>query len=137
MRLGELGMREIERFKAGKLKTHAKKTVNNYLTVLRKTLTTALDRGLLEQVPRLRWLATPAPSFRFLDFDEADRLVEAAELEPDWQTMIIVALRTGLRLGELMGLQWNDIDLFAVACSYSDPLRRSRCDTPTSRRQPA
>ena len=132
MRLGEIGMREIERFKAGKLKTHAKKTVNNHLTVLRKTLTTAVDWGLLEQVPRIQWLAAPAPSFRFLDFDEADRLIVAAESEPEWQTMIVVALRTGLRLGELMALQWNDIDLVRGRMLVQRSVTRGVIGTPKS-----
>ena len=51
MRLGDIGMREIERFKASKLKTHAKKSVNNHLTVLRKTLTTAVDWGCSSRSP--------------------------------------------------------------------------------------
>jgi integrase len=43
------------------------------------------------------------------DFDEAKRLVAAAEGE--WRTMILVALRTGMRIGELMALRWQDVDL--------------------------
>ena len=34
-----------------------------------------------------------------LAFDEAQRLVEVAD--PEWRTMILMALRTGLRHGEL------------------------------------
>lgn len=132
MRLAEIGMREIERYKAGKLKTHAKKTVNNHLTVLRKTLTTAVDWGLLEQVPRIQWLAAPAPSFRFLDFEEADRLVAAAESEPEWQAMIVVALRTGLRLGELMALRWDDLDLVRGRMLVQRSVTRGVIGTPKS-----
>lgn len=132
MKLAEIGMREIERYKAGKLKTHAKKTVNNHLTVLRKTLTTAVEWGLLGQVPRIQWLAAPAPSFRFLEFDEADRLVAAAECEPQWQAMIIVALRTGLRLGELMALRWDDLDLVRGRMLVQRSVTRGVVGTPKS-----
>jgi integrase len=47
----------------------------------------------------------------FFTFDEAKRLVAAADGE--WRTMILVALRTGMRIGELLALQWQDGDLVA------------------------
>jgi integrase len=46
-----------------------------------------------------------------LTFEEANRLIDGAEAE--WRAMIIVALRTGLRHGELIGLRWIDTDLDA------------------------
>ena len=51
----------------------------------------------------------PKPAFDFLTFEEAERLVDAAE--PEWRTLLLVALKTGLRQGELIGLQWSDLDL--------------------------
>src|SRR5437763_492859 len=30
-----------------------------------------------------------------------------------WRTMILVALRTGMRQGELLALRWEDVDLVA------------------------
>jgi len=60
----------------------------------------------------------------FLDFDEADHLIEGADGE--WRTMILVAIRTGLRQGELLGLRWVDVDLSAgrlmVRQNYVDGL---------------
>jgi integrase len=44
-----------------------------------------------------------------LTFDEAHRLIAGADTE--WRTMVTVALRTGLRLGELLALRWIDVDL--------------------------
>ena len=47
---------------------------------------------------------------RFLDAAEARRLIEAARSTP-YYALIDLGLATGLRRGELLGLQWRDIDL--------------------------
>ncbi|WP_350102369.1 tyrosine-type recombinase/integrase [Myxococcus sp. SDU36] len=36
-------------------------------------------------------------------------MIDAAE--PEWRTLLLLALKTGLRHGELIGLQWGDLDL--------------------------
>jgi integrase len=77
--------------------------------VLRSSLELARRRGLIATVPEIDWPPLPKSDFDFLDFDEAERLLAAAREE--WWTMILVALRTGLRHGELLALRWVDIDL--------------------------
>ena len=49
---------------------------------------------------------------RYLDDEQARQLVELLLLEPDIRikTSILLALYSGLRLGELCGLSWSDID---------------------------
>jgi integrase len=112
LRLDQVGLAEIEAYKAAKLTAGlAKKTINNHLTVLRKLLSTAVEWRLLSLVPPIKWLKAPAGEFDFLSFEEADRLIAGAEDE--WRAMIIVALRTGLRHGELIGLRCIDVDLGA------------------------
>ena len=111
-RLHEIGPLEIERFKAKQIvKGLNPKTINNHLTVLRRMLAVACDWKKLAYVPHVRWLKTPAPEFDFLTFEEAARLVAGADAA--WRAMILLALRTGLRQGELLGLKWDDIDLVA------------------------
>lgn len=90
-------------------RTMGPKTINNGLTVLRRLLAIAKKRGLIASVPEFDWLRVPEPEFSFLTFAEADRLI--AHAEPAWRTMVIVALRTGLRAGELRALRWQDVDL--------------------------
>jgi integrase len=108
--LDAVTVRAIEEYKASKLKAElSAKTINNHLTVLRRLLATAHEWGELAEVPRVKWLRAPKPEPRFLDFDEARRLIEGAA--PEWRCLITVAVRTGLRLGELRALRWCDVDL--------------------------
>lgn len=111
-KLAEIRSQDIELFKAKKLKAGlSPKSINNYLTVLRKALSVSVEWGLLSHVPKVQWMKVEKPKFDFLTFDEADRLLGGPDDE--WRCMIVVALRTGLRLGELRGLQWDDLDLVA------------------------
>jgi integrase len=59
----------------------------------------------------MKWLKVPEPEFDFLVYEEADRLIDAAEGE--WRTMILVGIKAGLRQGELLALRWSDVDLVA------------------------
>ncbi|MCP4449333.1 MAG: site-specific integrase [Myxococcales bacterium] len=112
--LHKITEKELEYFKADKLRAGlSPKTINNLLSILRQLLVVATEWGFIANVPRVRWLKVPKPIFDFLDFEEASRLVEGASAEPEWQTMIWLALKTGLRLGELRALQWDDVDLVA------------------------
>lgn len=110
MRLDAIGLREIELFKAKKLKEKmAPKSINNHLTILRRLLAVAVEWGQLTHIPLVKWLRVPDPEFDFFTFDEAERLVAGAD--GLWQPMITLALKTGLRLGELLALRWDDVDL--------------------------
>jgi integrase len=112
LRLDAIGLAEVEAYKAQKLKEKlTPKSVNNHLAVLHKLLAVAVESGDLAQLPRIKMLRAAKPEFRFLTFDEADRFLAAAT--PEWAAMLTVALKTGLRIGELLALKWEDIDLVA------------------------
>lgn len=66
-------------------------------------------RGLIAAVPEIDWLKVPAQELDFLDFEEANRLLAA--VDEGWRTMVLTALRTGMRMGELIALRWQDVDL--------------------------
>jgi integrase len=85
------------------------KTINDVLLVLHGLLKAAKKRGLIAAIPEFEWLPQQHPEFDFLTFDEADRMLAAADGE--WRTMLLVAMRTGLRKGEILGLRWQDVDL--------------------------
>jgi integrase len=106
------------------------KSINNALTVLRRMLSIARKRGLIATVPEVEWYRPPPPEFDFLTFEEADRVIAAATDE--WRAMITVALRTGLRLGELMALRWQDVDLVAGRLVVKQNIVRGIVGTPKS-----
>lgn len=134
MKLDKVGAREIESFRAHKLQTHSAKTVTNQLSVLRKMLNVAVDWELLDNVPKFRWSKLPESTFRFLDFEEADRLLGAARDDPEtmWFVMVFLALNTGMRQGELLALRWSDVDLHAGRLSVRQSVTRGVVGTPKS-----
>lgn len=116
LRLNEIGVRDVERFKARRRDDGVgNKSINEELAILSKLLDYAHEIGELLTTPvRIRRLKTQKPGFDFFNFEEAAQLVAAAEDAPrPWGTMIQVAMLTGMRLGELRGLRWKDVDLRA------------------------
>lgn len=131
MRLDAIKRQHVDSYKARKIRAgYSPKTVNNHLTVLRKALSLAFEDELIDKIPPVKWLKVAEQDFDFLDFDEADRLLRASQRDPLWYTMIMVALRTGLRQGELLALQWDDLDLVAGRVVVRRRDWRGNIDTP-------
>ncbi len=132
-RLDKVSPYQIEAYKGRKLDEGlSSKTINNQLTVLRKLLSLAVDWRELDHVPKVAWMRVPKPDFDFLSFEEADRLIAAAE--PDWRPMILVALHTGLRIGELTALQWDCVELVAGRVFVKRSAYRGRIGSPKNGR---
>jgi integrase len=102
----------LDDFRAQLSVGRAVETVRGTLRVVRRLLNFAEDRGHISKAPKVRLpkSANAVSSPRFLTFAESDALMRAAEREPDWWTFIVVGLRTGLRVGELIALRWEDVD---------------------------
>lgn len=111
-RLDEISTRDVEKFKAKKLEAGLKpKTVNNMLTCLGKTLRYAAENEIIDKIPRIRFVKVFEEPVDFLDFEEYERLMDAASCDPESYPAILLAGDAGLRMGEVRALQWDDLDL--------------------------
>jgi integrase len=110
-RLDEISNEDVQRLKQS-LGSKARKTVNNVLTVLNVMLKQAVEWGVIERMPcSIRLLPLERREAGFFDFAEYERLLKAAQ-SIDWRTHLIVLLGgdAGLRVGEIVALQWADVD---------------------------
>ena len=111
-RLDAITSEDIQRLK-NHLRSRAAKTVNNVLTVLSTLLKRAIEWSVIDRMPcTVRLLPVSKPSASFHDFDDYERLVAAAQAT-DVRANLIVLLggEAGLRCGEMMALEWRDVDL--------------------------
>lgn len=96
--------------------TQSPATVDKYLKNLSHAFTVAVnDWGWLQENPvkKVKSPKLPRGRVRFLDEEERQRLLEACrDSSNEWLYLcVILALSTGMRQGELMGLQWQDVNL--------------------------
>ena len=110
-RLDEISNEDIQRLKH-QLRDRAPKTVNNVLTVLSVLLKKAVEWSVIEHVPcTIRLVKTPKVSMGFYDFDQYEHLIEAAKRTgPDAHVVVLLGGEAGLRCGEMIGLEWDDVD---------------------------
>ncbi len=104
--------------------------MNNHLALLRKMFNVAVEWEFLDSAPRIKALKVPRSDFDFLDFGEAERLLNAAEEQGD--RMVRVVLGTGLRRGELLGLQQDDVDLVAKRMLVRRNIVHGKVESPKS-----
>jgi len=114
----------VEQYKKRRLECVSPRTVNIELTILRRMFRLAriwkqMGTDPLDGVRRLK--ERPGP-VRVLSSEEEQRLLDAAP--PHLRDLIILALHTGLRLGELRALTGESVDLTIGALT----VRQSKTD---------
>lgn len=108
--MSEFSAQDAERYKAEKLKEISAKTVNNHLIVLKKIFNSAVEWGLLDKNPiaRVKKLKTADYEWDFLTRSESEAFLAACEGR--WFPFFATLLWTGMRLGEVLALRWDDIN---------------------------
>ena len=92
-------------------------TIKRKLAVLQSMLTFAVKLGYIPYNPasaeRLTLPKTPPPEISIFTKQEAAYILECLSKEPiQFQTLIQLAIFTGARQGELVGLKFSDVDFF-------------------------
>lgn len=120
----EIGTYDIEQFKNDLLmkKNLAPKTINNYLCILSRCLKSAMEWELLNQMPRIKLMKVPPQKFDYLTVAETEELLGG--VKDITHDMILLAVRTGLRFGELIALRWEDVDLEKAILTVSRNISR-------------
>lgn len=134
-RLDEIGRTDVANIKTlMRGRELSDKTVRNALGVLSKVLHYAEECELIVKVPRIKLPRATQTDFDFLEFEEAERLLKAAETT-QWFSMVHMALKTGLRYGELAELRWGDVDLVAGRILVRRSFYRGRVSPPKNAKE--
>src|SRR5215212_1864676 len=114
VKLRDLGAAHVRAFKARKIEESLNpNTIGVMQGVLSTALNQAVDDGLIPSNPASRVkkaVKREQAPMRSLSLEEASRLLGAAVGTRD-EALLILALRTGMRQGELAALRWEDVDL--------------------------
>lgn len=116
--LRQLPRGRIKSFLASKLDTGlSSNTVRNIYAVLRTVLRSAVDDGLLATNPadalgRHLRLVTPVATrqemIKAMTAEQRSLFLQTAQQEPRWFPLLLTLAGTGMRLGEVLALQWQD-----------------------------
>lgn len=113
-KISEITPQEAEGFKSYRSRQVKPATVNRELTLLKHMFAKAVEWKLLLANPLrgVRSLNVPIRMERILQLDEEIRLLAACECVRSQflRPVVILALNTGMRRGELLSLNWDQID---------------------------
>ena len=133
--LAEVTLASVQEFiKALLGKGLSAKTIGNVIVILKEMFKHAVQWGYLDANP-VQYVERPRGEDKEMDVftpDEIRRLLDAQE-EP-LRTLLLTAVLTGMRQGELFGLQWEDIDFAKHLIHVRRSLWHGTLGTPKSRR---
>lgn len=133
LKLSKIDVMKVEEYKRNKIKSGlSNKTINNHLAVLNKSLDSACEWKFIKERPQIKQLKLKPQSHDYLSEKDCDLLLN--ETTGIVKEMILVGLRAGLRFGEIIALDWKDIDFERRMISVSKSFFRGVLGTPKSNR---
>jgi integrase len=127
--LAEITVENVQGFKSAKLVSGlSPQTVKHLLRLLRQMLGHAVEWELLRTNPAkaVRNPKVPKADMDVLPPTEAQAFLQATP--PKWQPMFYTAISTGLRLGELLAMKWENLDEQRRRYFVRETLARARGD---------
>ncbi len=109
--LGQITRAEVEAWRRERMNSCRPATINRDLSRLRHMLNIAMEWELLEKSPMqgMKFLRENNARTRYLSVGECHRLIDSC-MAPHIRAIVTVALHTGMRLGEILNLRWQDLD---------------------------
>ncbi len=110
--LNNIGTRFVEEFKSRKASTGKLVSTNRCLALLKHMFSMAIVWGYTTTNPvkNVKLFKELRGRIRFLTQLEIERLLK--ELRGTARSIVIVALNSGMRKGEILNLKWRDIDFY-------------------------
>ena len=107
-------------------RTLSASTVRRIHTMLHRALGDAVKACIIPRNPAegLTLPKADTPAKRVLTDKELDKFMETINTDPIWHDFFYTELTTGLRRGEICGLQWQDFDAPAGTLQISRTLHR-------------
>jgi integrase len=113
-RLDQISMRDLKEFSASLLLGRSSKTVNNILSVLQTILLRAERWEYVPagRLPKVELFRLAGPEMDYYEQHKLEQLIAGARAySPVALAIVLLGSRAGLRAGEMLGLEWGDIDL--------------------------
>lgn len=119
-KLGEISFFNIEQYKRERAQNitirgtlRSPGTINNELAALSRIMSIALAGGLIKSNPMadVKPLEMDVWRTRCLSLDEEKRLMKHLDRPPYLKPLVRFALLTGMRLGEMLNLEWEHVRL--------------------------
>lgn len=117
LRLRELDRTEYQRLINGYAEAHERQTTMDFHHQLKGAILDAVDEGLIERDPTrkviIKGRRPRRKKVKYLNQFELHAILEDLQLgdSPDWDWLILLVAKTGLRFSEALGLTPADFDL--------------------------
>ncbi len=115
--------------------TKARNTASEVLRTLRRMFSVAIAQEIIEREP----VRFDIPSRLYkapIAYGEAEQqalLAGAQALGPEYVAMVLLGMDAGLRRGEILALQWSDLDLKRGVMTIRHNIVRGKLDVPKGR----
>lgn len=117
----------------GRKKKLSVKSIKNIHLVLHKALEEALQREYITKnpasianVPTLKSQNMKKKEIEIYTKEEQEQLIKVSKTDDIYGSLVIFALYSGMRKGEILALQWDDLDFEKRTISVDKQLRRIR-----------
>lgn len=126
MRIDDITSATVTVYKAKRADEVKPATVNRELACLRHMFNLAVKWGRAgyNPVKEVKVLKTEKRPEKILNDDEVERLISSAKGQT--RDVIMVALNTGMKLGEILSLKWEDVDFTEGVVTVRGAKKRER-----------